>query len=69
MKVAITSTGTTMDSLVDPRFGRSPYIAFVDLEKGQLEALANPFENASDGAGVEAAQWVLDKGAAAFVDG
>lgn len=42
MKIAITSTGTTMNSEVDPRFGRSPYVAFVDLETGQLEALANP---------------------------
>lgn len=51
MQIAITSTGTTMDSPVDPRFGRSPYIAFLDLETGELEALVNPFEEASGGPG------------------
>ena len=69
MKIAITSTGTTLDSPVDPRFGRSPYIAFVDLEKDQLEALANPFADASGGAGVQAAQLVLDHGAGALLTG
>ena len=69
MKIAITSTGTTMDSPVDPRFGRCSYIAFVDLETGQLEALANPFLDASGGAGTQAAQFVLDKGAAALLTG
>jgi hypothetical protein len=29
MKIAITSTGTDMDSPVDPRFGRGPYLAIV----------------------------------------
>ena len=69
MKIAITSTGTTLDSPVDPRFGRSPYIAFVDLEKDRLEALANPFADASGGAGIQAAQFVLDHGAEAFLTG
>jgi predicted Fe-Mo cluster-binding NifX family protein len=69
MKIAITSTGTTLDSPVDPRFGRSPYIAFVDLEKDRLEALANPFADASGGAGIQAAQFVLDHGAEALLTG
>jgi predicted Fe-Mo cluster-binding NifX family protein len=69
MKIAVTSKGTSMDSPVDPRFGRSPYIAFVDLQTDQLEALANPFADASGGAGVQAAQFVLDQGARALLTG
>jgi predicted Fe-Mo cluster-binding NifX family protein len=61
MKIAVTSTGTDMDSPVDPRFGRCPYFAVVDLESGQLEAVVNPFQNASGGAGIRAAKWVVDK--------
>jgi predicted Fe-Mo cluster-binding NifX family protein len=69
MKIAVTSTGTNMDSPVDPRFGRSPYIAFVDIQTGELEALANPFADASGGAGIQAAQLVLDQGAEALLTG
>jgi predicted Fe-Mo cluster-binding NifX family protein len=69
MKIAVTSTGTSMDSPVDPRFGRSPYIAFVDLQTDQLEALANPFADASGGADIQAAQLVLDQGAEALLTG
>jgi predicted Fe-Mo cluster-binding NifX family protein len=69
MKIAITSTGTTLDSSVDPRFGRSAFIAFLDLQTGQLEALANPFADASGGAGIQSAQFVLDHRADALLTG
>ena len=69
MKIAITSTGTNPESPVDPRFGRSPYIAFVDLHTGQLEALANPFADASGGAGIQSAQFVLGHSAEALLTG
>jgi predicted Fe-Mo cluster-binding NifX family protein len=69
MKIAITSTGADRNSPVDPRFGRCPYLAIVDLESGQLEAVANPFQNASGGAGIQAAQWVVEKGVGALLTG
>jgi predicted Fe-Mo cluster-binding NifX family protein len=69
MKIAVTSTGTDMDSSVDPRFGRCPYLAVVDLESGQLEAVVNPFQNSSGGAGIQAAQWVVGKGVGALLTG
>jgi predicted Fe-Mo cluster-binding NifX family protein len=69
MKIAVTSTGTDMDSPVDSRFGRCPYLAVVDLESGQLEAVVNPFQNASGGAGIQAAQWVVGKGVGALLTG
>ncbi|HDZ24130.1 MAG TPA: dinitrogenase iron-molybdenum cofactor biosynthesis protein, partial [Desulfobacteraceae bacterium] len=41
MKVAVTATGTTLDSSVDPRFGRAPYIVIVDSETMDKEGLDN----------------------------
>ena len=32
MKVAVTSKGVLLDSEVDPRFGRAPYIMVVDVD-------------------------------------
>ena len=32
MKVAVTSKGTSLDSVIDPRFGRAPYILIVDTD-------------------------------------
>ena len=36
MKIAVTSKGKTMDSEVDPRFGRAAYILVVDSETSHL---------------------------------
>ena len=32
MKIAVTSTGTELDSPVDPRFGRAAFILIVDSD-------------------------------------
>jgi predicted Fe-Mo cluster-binding NifX family protein len=69
MKIAITSTGTEWDSAVEPRFGRCPYFALVDTESGAFEAKANPFRDAAGGAGIQAAQWVVDQGVSALLTG
>jgi len=69
MKIAITSTGTELDSTVEPRFGRCPYFALVDTETGGFEAKANPFRDAAGGAGVQAAQWVADQGVSVLLTG
>jgi predicted Fe-Mo cluster-binding NifX family protein len=69
MKIAITSTGTEFDSAVEPRFGRCLYFALVDTESGAFEAKANPFLDAAGGAGVQAAQWVVDQGVSALLTG
>lgn len=69
MKIAITSTGTELDSAVEPRFGRCPYFALVDTESGHFEAKANPFRDAVGGAAIQAAQWVVDQGVGALLTG
>ncbi|NPA95609.1 MAG: dinitrogenase iron-molybdenum cofactor biosynthesis protein [Thermodesulfobacteria bacterium] len=57
MKVAVSSTGTTLDSQVDPRFGRTSYFLVVDPdEKKILEVIDNrAAQEAAHGAGINAA--------------
>lgn len=69
MKIAISAAGETLDSWVDPRFGRCPYFAIVDLDTERLEALANPFQDAAGGVGTQSAQFVVEQGAAALLTG
>ncbi len=58
MKVAITSTGDTLKSAIDPRFGRCAFFAVYDTERGSTEFLANPAKEASGGAGPAAVQFI-----------
>lgn len=69
MKVAITSSGPTLDSQVDPRFGRAQYLLIVNTETLDVEAIGNPNVAAGGGAGVQAAQMVVSKGAEAVLTG
>ena len=69
MKIAITSTGNTLDSPVDPRFGRCQFFIFVDPETMEFEAVENQAMMAAGGAGIQAAQFVANEGAQAIVTG
>lgn len=70
MKIAITSTGSTLQSDVDPRFGRAKYIIIVDSETKEFEAIDNTENiNAFKGAGIQAATMLSDKGAEALLTG
>ena len=69
MKIAITSTGNTLDAEVDPRFGRAAFFLIVDTDTGKFEAVENGAVNAGGGAGVSAAKTVADAGAKAVLTG
>jgi len=70
MKVAVTAKGILLESEVDPRFGRAPYILIVDTETMTFEAVDNGDNvNAFKGAGIQAATMVADKGAAVLMTG
>ena len=59
MKVAVTSVGDTLDSAVDPRFGRAATFVLVDTDSGEFEAVDNAQNlHAAQGAGIQAAQTV-----------
>ena len=51
MKVAITSSGNTVDALLDQRFGRCAYFAFYDTESGAVNFEVNAARDAEEGAG------------------
>lgn len=70
MKIAVTSKGTLLDSEVDPRFGRAPYILIVDTDTLAFEVVDNSDNaNAFKGAGIQAATMVSDKGATVLMTG
>jgi predicted Fe-Mo cluster-binding NifX family protein len=61
MKIAVSASGDTLDAMVDPRFGRCPYYIFVDVENDSVEIKKNPSASAGGGAGVQAAQFVIEQ--------
>lgn len=70
MKIAVTSQGKDLDSLVDPRFGRAAYILIVDTETMNFEALDNKENiNALKGSGIQAASNISGKGAEILLTG
>ena len=62
MKIAITSSGPTLDAQLDPRFGRAQYLLIVDTDSLDLEAIENPTVATGGGAGIQTAQMVVGKG-------
>ena len=69
MKICISSLGSDLNSLIDPRFGRAQYFLFLD-ENGNLdEVISNPGILARGGAGITAAQRVADKNIDVLITG
>lgn len=69
MKIVITSQGTNLDAFVDPRFGRCQYFLLIDTDTLSVDAVANESRSAAGGAGIQAAQFVAEKGAQALITG
>jgi len=69
MKIAITSAGTSLDSNVDPRFGRGQFFIIIDVDSENFEAIQNPNIDAGGGAGIQSAQLMAQKGVAAVLTG
>jgi predicted Fe-Mo cluster-binding NifX family protein len=69
MKIIMTTVSPSIDSALDPRFGRGAYLLAVDTESLQWEAHPNPGVNAPGGAGIQAAQFVADQKAGAALSG
>jgi predicted Fe-Mo cluster-binding NifX family protein len=69
MKIVITSRGETLDSPLDPRFGRAQYFLFVNPDTQAFQATANPNIDAMGGAGIQSAQLVAREGAEVVITG
>jgi predicted Fe-Mo cluster-binding NifX family protein len=69
MKIVVTATAGDLDAPASPVFGRCPAYVFVDPETMAFEAVENPAIGAAGGAGIQAAQFVVERGAQAIVTG
>jgi predicted Fe-Mo cluster-binding NifX family protein len=69
MKIVVTANGTDLDAPASPVFGRCPTYIFVDTETMAFEAVDNPAMSAPGGAGIQAAQFVIEQGAQAVLTG
>jgi len=69
MKLCITSVGKTLDSGVDPRFGRCAYFIIYDTDKDTFESVENSSRQAMGGAGIQAGQLVVSKNVDAVITG
>jgi predicted Fe-Mo cluster-binding NifX family protein len=70
MKIAISASEKDMTSKVDPRFGRAGYFLIYDLKSNVYEFVDNSQNlNAASGAGIQAAQNVLNQEVEALVTG
>jgi predicted Fe-Mo cluster-binding NifX family protein len=69
MKIAISSTGKTLDSPLDPRFGRCAWFLVIDPADMHYEVFDNQSSAQSGGAGIQAAQFLADKNVNAVITG
>ncbi len=70
MKVAVSATGPTPDSNVDPRFGRCAWFVVYDTTDGTFESIDNAASvSAASGAGVQTVSRVAQAGVKRVVTG
>ena len=69
MKVAITSTGNTLESNLDSRFGRCSYFVIYDTETKATEFVPNSNKENIEGAGPASVQLVASRGVKKVVSG
>ncbi len=69
MKLIISAQTANLESPVDNRFGRCSWFIKYDTDTNQWEAFQNPGVNQSGGAGVAAAQFVIDQKAEVVISG
>ncbi len=70
MKIALTAMGNTMDSQLDPRFGRAKMFILYDTETDEFSVIDNKLNlNAAQGAGIQSAGNIAASGAKVLISG
>jgi len=70
MKIALTTSGETLDAPLDGRFGRAPIFILYDLEKDYFEVIDNRQNlNTAQGAGIQAAETIIRAKADCLITG
>jgi predicted Fe-Mo cluster-binding NifX family protein len=68
-KICLTSDGDTLDSQVDPRFGRCKNFIIVDTDTMEFEIINNPNIDSTGGAGIQSGQLIAEKKVEAVLTG
>jgi len=68
-KIAVSSTGPTLDDTVEPRFGRCAYFLIIDPDSMDFEPIENPNIALGGGAGIQSAQLMANKGVSVVLTG
>lgn len=69
MKIAITSQGNQLDSIIDQRFGRCSFFVIYDTEKQTSEFIQNPNKSIEEGAGPASVQFLANQDVEKVVSG
>ena len=69
MKIAITSSGDNLESLLDRRFGRCAFFAIYDSESQNVDFVENTAKDADSGAGPAAVSIIASAGVKKIVSG
>lgn len=69
MKIAISSTGNSLESNLDTRFGRCSYFVVYDTETRAIEFIPNPNKDNIEGAGPASVQLVASRGVKKVISG
>ena len=69
MKIAVSSSGQTLDDSVDARFGRCAYFLIIDPDTSEFEPIQNPNIALGHGAGIQSAQLLANKGVTVVLTG
>jgi len=67
MKIAVPTEGINREKAVSLSFGRAPYYLIYDNETNQTELLDNAAATSQGGAGIQAAQLLVDQGVKAAI--
>jgi predicted Fe-Mo cluster-binding NifX family protein len=70
MKIAFTTSGPTMESEIDPRFGRTSYILIYNSESNDFTIFDNrSIDKEAHGAGPKTSQKIFELGAEVLITG
>jgi predicted Fe-Mo cluster-binding NifX family protein len=69
MKVAITSTGNSLESTIDHRFGRCAYFVIYDNESKAMEFIPNPNKELEKDVGTASVQLVASRNVNKIISG
>ncbi len=69
MKVILSSEGTSLESRLDPRFGRCTYFIVYDSSARSFKAIKNSGAESNQGAGIAAANQAMEEGVEAVITG